>query len=54
MKITALLFAIISFFTLASCKCDFDEDEPKNKYDGNNSGTNKNKGNIVDSTKHIK
>lgn len=42
MKTTALLLGIISLFALSSCKCDFDEDEPKNKYDGNNSGTNKN------------
>ncbi|MEC3876338.1 hypothetical protein [Chryseobacterium salviniae] len=42
MKTTALLLGIISLFAISSCKCDFDEDEPKNKYDGNNSGTHKN------------
>lgn len=44
MKTTALLLGIISLFALSSCKCDFDEEEPKNKYDGKNSGTNKNNG----------
>ncbi len=44
MKTTALLLGMISFLTLSSCKCDFDEDEPKNKYDGNISDTNKNSG----------
>jgi len=44
MKTTALLLGIISLFALSSCKCDFDEDEPKNKYDGNKSGTNKKNG----------
>lgn len=42
MKTTALLLGIISLFAISSCKCDFDEDEPKSKYDGKNSGTSKN------------
>lgn len=43
MKITALLLGIIGLFAISSCRCDFDEDEPKNKYDGNKSDTHKNK-----------
>lgn len=31
MKITALVLGMISAFAFASCKCDLEEDEPKNK-----------------------
>ncbi|WP_157845058.1 hypothetical protein [Chryseobacterium indologenes] len=31
MKTTALVLGIISAFALTSCKCDIEEDEPKNK-----------------------
>ena len=34
MKTTAtLLLGIFCLFAITSCKCDFDEDEAKNKYD---------------------
>ena len=33
MKTTALILGILSLFVFSSCKCDFDEDEPENKYD---------------------
>ncbi|MCJ8153383.1 hypothetical protein MKJ01_06355 [Chryseobacterium sp. SSA4.19] len=32
MKTTALILGILSLFVFSSCKCDFDEDEPENKY----------------------
>ncbi len=54
MKNTALLLGIISLFAFSSCKCDFDDDEPRNKYDENNSGTNKNKGSVSNDTVRIK
>jgi hypothetical protein len=44
MKTTAtLVLGILSLFVFSSCRCGFDEDEPKNKYDGNNSDSDKNK-----------
>lgn len=44
MKNTALILGILSLFIFSSCKCDFDDDEPENKYDkdemaSNNRGT---------------
>jgi hypothetical protein len=41
MKKTALILGILSLCTLVSCKCDFDEDEPRNKYPEENTTSNK-------------
>ncbi len=32
MKTTALMLGIIGLLACSSCRCDFDEDEPENKY----------------------
>lgn len=32
MKTATLLFGFFCLLATASCRCDFDEDEPKNKY----------------------
>ena len=40
MKTTALILGILSAFTFSSCKCDIEEDEPKNKKQ--NTAQNKN------------
>ncbi|WP_346985318.1 hypothetical protein [Chryseobacterium sp. POE27] len=41
MKTTTLVLGILSMFAFSSCRCGFDEDEPKNKYDNKNSDSNK-------------
>ncbi|WP_155844975.1 hypothetical protein [Chryseobacterium daeguense] len=41
MKTTALLLGFFCLLSATSCKCDFDEDEPRNKYDN---AENKKKG----------
>lgn len=40
MKTTTLVLGILSLFAFSSCRCGFDEDEPRNKYDNKNSDTN--------------
>jgi hypothetical protein len=40
MKTTALILGILSLFIFSSCKCDFDEDEPENKYHKDETATN--------------
>jgi hypothetical protein len=40
MKTTALILGILSLFIFSSCKCDFDEDEPENKYDKDEMASN--------------
>lgn len=42
-KTATLVLGILSLFVFSSCRCGFDEDEPKNKYDGNNSDSSQNK-----------
>lgn len=53
MKTTVLLLGIIGLFAMSSCRCDFDEDEPKNKYDGDKSDTHKNTGSAENDTLRI-
>ncbi|SEM35723.1 hypothetical protein SAMN05421856_102586 [Chryseobacterium taichungense] len=43
MKTATLVLGILSLFVFSSCRCGFDEDEPRNKYDGNNSDSSQNK-----------
>lgn len=41
MKIATLMLGVLSLFVFSSCRCGFDEDEPRNKYDNKNPDGNK-------------
>ncbi|WP_185097140.1 hypothetical protein [Chryseobacterium sp. IHB B 17019] len=55
MKTTAtLLLGLFCLLTFTSCKCDFDEDEAKNKYDNPSESEKLNKNSAEQDTIHIK